>query len=85
MFVTVGIQFRTTYTTTNADASAVTLSMSGLPSGATFNPTSGLFSWFPSVVEPVGNLRFIYLVNCIILWGNFILLRRIHGSVKYLF
>ncbi len=32
---------------TDADGNAITLSASGLPSGATFNPLTGVFSWTP--------------------------------------
>ena len=62
LYVTVGKQFTTVYTTTNADGSDVTLSMSGLPSGATLSPTSGLFSWLPLTMETVGNLRFLIIL-----------------------
>ena len=58
LLVTVGHQVTATYTTTNADNSDVTLSMSGLPNGATFDPAIGLFSWLPLNVEPVGNITY---------------------------
>ena len=58
LHVIIGKQFLTTYSTTNLDGSNVTISMSGLPSGATFDPTNGLFSWIPVIKESVGNLRF---------------------------
>ena len=52
-----------TVVATDPDGDAVTLSATGMPSGATFNPATGLFSWTPgypsAVVRPLlNNLRF---------------------------
>ena len=56
-YITVGKLFTSTYTTTNADGSAVTLSMTGMPVGATFNAATGVFSWTPTSITPVPELR----------------------------
>lgn len=46
----------------DADADPVTLSVSELPAGASFNPTTGLFSWTPQLVTP-GTLSVIFTAS----------------------
>lgn len=61
--VTLGQTMTVNYATTNADGSDVTLSVSGLPSTATFDPKSGLVTWTPATAAAVSNARSVTLIK----------------------
>ena len=58
MNVTVGQTFTANITVRNKNLLvAATIMVLNLPANATYNPDTGLFTWTPSSMEPVKNLR----------------------------
>ena len=55
--ITVTKPFSASYFALDADGQAVTLNITGLPDGTTFNARTGIFSWNPTALTEVPNLR----------------------------
>ena len=55
--ITAGETFSATYSARDTEGNLITLNMTGLPVGATFNTTTGIFSWTPLALTEVPNLR----------------------------
>ena len=55
--ITVGEIFIATYSARDTEGDLITLNMTGLPVGATFDIATGIFSWTPTALIEVPNLR----------------------------
>ena len=55
--ITVGQTFSANYSALDSRGKPITLNMSGLPAGATFDKTTGIFSWTPTTLTEVPALR----------------------------